>query len=451
VTGLRTRAYNMTAILRDPVSIKNSTWEQLSGFLMAEIHPGVLGSVCGIGFTSSDAVAFCKYVGLVTTNATFSLVSFPDLSSRVAFSTPQCVGGSPSLSDCPGVVRDPSSSCNNLNSVYLSCVRKPLPVANTASRQVFGPPTTTAAPAITVGTGTIRLVNRFDNTSMYSGRIEVLNNGVWGGICAGAITLNDAKVICRQIGGPLFSVQLVPTQSIDPPGFGAMSGPMWIDILRCTGNEPNIASCPDVELIDHTCDPAEALGLICAAQPTISLSPTPHILIGAQLALVGGGVNYGLLTVTVQGTFGTACGTAFDAADARVACRSLGMATDRAEVYAGSLDLNGFPANTPNIVGNLQCTGSESTFAFCPGFTYNPTGCTPTARISCRVPAVSPTAVATANGTVRLADGYSSSTGRVEIFNNRAWGTICLKSYVSSPHDTIHHRDQHTPLSSSSP
>ena len=70
-----------------------------------------------------------------------------------------------------------------------------------------------------------------------AGRVEVLYVGVWGTIRGGNWDINDAHVVCRQLGYPgaiLFG---------SSKQFGIGNGPSWFENVRCLGNESSFEEC----------------------------------------------------------------------------------------------------------------------------------------------------------------------------------------------------------------
>ena len=81
---------------------------------------------------------------------------------------------------------------------------------------------------------TVRLVN---GSTKYEGRVEVLYNGEWGTVCDFRWGLNDAQVVCRQLGfGPAVAAR---TRAF----YGEGSGQIWLDNVNCVGTEMNIEDC----------------------------------------------------------------------------------------------------------------------------------------------------------------------------------------------------------------
>ena len=71
-----------------------------------------------------------------------------------------------------------------------------------------------------------------------AGRVEVLYAGIWGTISGTNWDINDATVVCRQLG-----YQAGAEVALANGVYGLVSGPVWITNLQCSGSEANIMSC----------------------------------------------------------------------------------------------------------------------------------------------------------------------------------------------------------------
>ena len=82
--------------------------------------------------------------------------------------------------------------------------------------------------------GIVRIV---DGPTSYEGRVEVYHNGEWGRVCGEGWGLNDAQVVCRQLGYDL----AVGARSTAYHGQG--SGQIWLANVNCVGTESTIEDC----------------------------------------------------------------------------------------------------------------------------------------------------------------------------------------------------------------
>ena len=103
---------------------------------------------------------------------------------------------------------------------------------------------------------TVRLVN---GLTEYEGRVEVYYNGVWGTVCDDFWDLNDAQVVCRELG---FGY---PIAAIHGAFYGQGSGQIWLDNVKCFGTEGNIGNCSHIGWGSHDCGHHEDASIKCLA------------------------------------------------------------------------------------------------------------------------------------------------------------------------------------------
>ncbi|XP_021363521.1 scavenger receptor class A member 5-like [Mizuhopecten yessoensis] len=99
----------------------------------------------------------------------------------------------------------------------------------------------------------VRLVNGVTNSS---GRVEVFHAREWGTVCDDIWGNDDALVVCRMIG-------YSHAQSVGAAYFGAGTGSIWMDNVRCDGSEQSLEECQFDGWGTHNCDHSEDAGVIC--------------------------------------------------------------------------------------------------------------------------------------------------------------------------------------------
>ena len=90
-----------------------------------------------------------------------------------------------------------------------------------------------------------------------SGRVEVLGpGGVWGTVCADGWGINEANVVCRQLGFQS------ATRACGGACYGEGAGPIWMDDVACMGNERTLQSC--MHSTSHDCGHGKDAGVECS-------------------------------------------------------------------------------------------------------------------------------------------------------------------------------------------
>ncbi|KAM5233653.1 neurotrypsin isoform 3-T3 [Hipposideros larvatus] len=246
----------------------------------------------------------------------------------------------------------------------------------------------------------LRLVG---GSTTHEGRVEVYHAGQWGTVCDDQWDDADAEVVCRQLG--LSSMAKAWPQA----RFGEGTGPVMLDEVRCTGNELSIEQCPKSSWGEHNCGHREDAGVSC----------TP--LTDGVLRLAGGKDSHeGRLEVYYRGQWGTVCDDGWTELNTYVVCRQLGFK------YGKQVSANHFEESRgPIWLDDVSCSGREASFLQCPRPQWGRHDCSHREDVGIACYPGGEGHRLSLGFPIRLMDGESKKEGRVEVFINGQWGTVC--------------------------
>ncbi|XP_051543860.1 deleted in malignant brain tumors 1 protein-like [Myxocyprinus asiaticus] len=222
-----------------------------------------------------------------------------------------------------------------------------------------------------------------------SGRVEVFHDGEWGTVCDDSWDWSEAALVCREMGcGDVIEAK-------SGAYFGQGTGPEWMSALQCYSSDSSLRNCKSGGWEQNTCGHEKDAGVICQS----------------KVQLVNG-INScsGRVEVFRQWSWGTVCDNGWDLSDAAVVCREMGCG-DVIEAKSGSY----FRQGSGSIwVTDVNCVGNESTLSSCESRKWGVNDCdhSKEAGVICQSP-------------IRLVNGINHCSGRVEIFHDGEWGTVC--------------------------
>uniref|UniRef100_A0A8C4TCI3 Soluble scavenger receptor cysteine-rich domain-containing protein SSC5D n=1 Tax=Erpetoichthys calabaricus TaxID=27687 RepID=A0A8C4TCI3_ERPCA len=246
-----------------------------------------------------------------------------------------------------------------------------------------------------------RLVNGSD--SECSGRVELYYDRRWGTVCDRYWDLQDASVLCNQIGCGY---------AIEAPGqarFGEGKGEIWRDNLHCEGDETDLTKCPALDYGREECTHKNDAGVVCSSEYLLSGGPSRC---------------EGWVEVYYKKDWARVMMESWSSRDATVVCRQLGCGT-RTQMPNSSQYKKS--SKTVCLKGFL-CSGNEKHLGSCSQPKENK--CVGSASFNWFLVTILPSYFCFPDHLdLRLTNGTSVCDGRLEIFYNGSWGTVCDDSW----------------------
>uniref|UniRef100_A0A8C7VST7 Deleted in malignant brain tumors 1 protein-like n=1 Tax=Oncorhynchus mykiss TaxID=8022 RepID=A0A8C7VST7_ONCMY len=356
-------------------------------------HNSQWGTVCDDNWDMNDAKVVCKQLDCGSAMSSPGSARFGQGTGQIWMDDIECSGSESTLRQCSHTTKHNCKHDEDAGVVCLSGRRwfylvllQPNISLNAPNGGMFWG---LQGPEVTSGhSAQVRLVN---GNGRCSGRVEIYHNSQWGTVCDDNWDMNDAKVVCKQLGCG---------SAMSSPGsvrFGQGTGQIWMDNIECSDSESTLRQCSHTTT--HNCNHGEDAGVVCLS----------------EIRLVNGTSRCsGTVEILYEGQWGRVCGQKWDVDDANVVCGQLGCG--RAVSAQGSVHLGQGSGGRPTWLDDVGCKGSESSLTECShgGLKHHDCLQSQDAKVVCSV-----------KHNIRLVNGSDLCSGRVEVYQIGQWRTVC--------------------------
>ncbi|XP_042244767.1 lysyl oxidase homolog 3B isoform X1 [Thunnus maccoyii] len=342
--------------------------------------------------------------------------------------------------------------------LWLPCCLTQTTPSNTAT------PTPTPSPSPQAQTERLKVRLSGYPRKHNEGRIELFYKGEWGTICDDDFSINNANVLCRQLG---FVSATGWTHSAK---YGKGQGKIWLDNVLCNGAEKSIEFCKSRGWGNSDCTHDEDAGVVCKDERIpgfvdpnvidahVDENKVEEVRLRPVLAMAKKRlpVTEGVVEVKYKDGWAQICDVGWTIKNTRVVCGMLGFPHERKvnkNFYKRLKKRAAEKVSRPKVnvsaggrlylerqksnfhIHSVACTGTEIHLAACP-LEFNK----PNSTSSCEggMPAVvscMPGPLFMQNtafkkklktsSNVRLKGGARLGEGRVEVLKENEWGTVC--------------------------
>ncbi|XP_072894943.1 scavenger receptor cysteine-rich type 1 protein M130-like [Hemitrygon akajei] len=336
-------------------------------------HGDQWGTLCDEYFSLEDAAVVCEQLQCGAVNATPRDAYFGTGNGSMWKDDYICLGNESRLADCQ-VTAWSQISCSHGDDASLIC------------------------------TDDIWSLRLTDGGSRCDGQVEVYENGRWSRIQDNFWNIDEANVVCKQLRCG------VATSSYIASGHRAKEGPVWVTDLQCEGSESHLENCR-TSILNRSSSDTIGVGVLCSGHLQLRLS-------GSEDSCAG------QLEVYYRGSWGVVCDDSWDLVDANVVCRQLGCGyalEDKTHVYCGRRSL-------PVWLDEMRCSGNETFLWECPSAPWGEHDCSQKEAV---------TLTCSEHKKLRLQNGGSRCEGRIEVWYNGTWGTVCSTDLDAKSADVI--------------